>query len=1044
MTESEDKESLARAHLPYRAEYCKTNRARCKKCQQMMEANSLKLANLTKSRFHDGYDASFYHVACFFQIKRPTSVAEIRHFETLKYDDQQMLEKAVETRGLSVLGDRVDDIDETKDSKKSAKRTKKRNVNESDPVLVNYNDFMIEYAKSNRSKCNLCEEKIDKESVRIGKLDYDAETAWKGGPVPRWFHIECFAKSAEQLEFFGQVDKIKNFDELESDDQKMIKKKVKPLKAPSAMKEAANGSKKLKAENDEQSAESKAEEAKEVKLLKKQSDQFFALREVVNSIKRKDLELLLDHMQQRSSFRAASEIVDAATDVLMFGPLERCPTCKKTGGMVLRGGGYICTKGPSEWEQCTYETREPKRNVPDIPDELVEKYPFFQDEYKFHAGQRIFPSRYIKAIEKKEAEDNKIVQDGAPLEGLTIGVISWKGVNMDKTKVQKKVTILGGKIQTALDKSLFVILSSEEQLFRDDPKVCVAKALNVPFAAPGFLFNIDTKDDVVPRLTESLIGDWDGDLEARYNKLNVKQLQDNIKSRSSANVAERLYKSSRAPKSHTLVIKEGTAVDPDSGYSEVGKVYRREPHIYSVVLNSVDVMRDKNSFYKLQVIEHDTKKRYFFFRSWGRIGCEIGGSTCDKMKDAETAVARFEQLFEEKTGNPFSSIASNSFMRNHGMYFPVELDYGEKDGDKNGVELKYSANSKLSKAVQELICLIFDVNRMNDIMREFELDAEKMPLGKLSQKHILQAMETLKDLEQALRVNRASRKILASLTNKFYSHVPQSFGSGKVQLIDSLKQVEEKNLMLASLSEIEIAYSMCKTIDRKCDQLPIDQHYMQLNCSMESLDANGNEFELVSNYLHKTCASTHSSYSLDIQQVFRVQREADMKRFKVHKPKERALLWHGSRTTNYAGILSQGLRIAPSEAPVTGYMFGKGIYFADMSTKSANYCWTDPSNNVGLLLLCEVALGKMYELLKSDENLPANMPDGFDSVKGVGKNKTDPETHIKIEDDILVPIGKQVAAKGDKKKLLYNEYIIYQESQAMIRYIVQVQFDYKI
>jgi len=31
------------------------------------------------------------------------------------------------------------------------------------------------------------------------------------------------------------------------------------------------------------------------------------------------------------------------------------------------------------------------------------------------------------------------------------------------------------------------------------------------------------------------------------------------------------------------------------------------------------------------------------------------------------------------------------------------------------------------------------------------------------------------------------------------------------------------------------------------------------------------------------------------------------------------LLWHGSRTTNFAGILSQGLRIAPPEAPVVSY-----------------------------------------------------------------------------------------------------------------------------
>lgn len=34
----------------------------------------------------------------------------------------------------------------------------------------------------------------------------------------------------------------------------------------------------------------------------------------------------------------------------------------------------------------------------------------------------------------------------------------------------------------------------------------------------------------------------------------------------------------------------------------------------------------------------------------------------------------------------------------------------------------------------------------------------------------------------------------------------------------------------------------------------------------------------------------------------------------------RKLLWHGSRLTNWVGILGRGLRIAPPEAPVTGYM----------------------------------------------------------------------------------------------------------------------------
>jgi hypothetical protein len=66
------------------------------------------------------------------------------------------------------------------------------------------------------------------------------------------------------------------------------------------------------------------------------------------------------------------------------------------------------------------------------------------------------------------------------------------------------------------------------------------------------------------------------------------------------------------------------------------------------------------------------------------------------------------------------------------------------------------------------------------------------------------------------------------------------------------------------------------------------------------------------------------------------------------------------------GILSQGLRIAPPEAPKTGYMFGKGVYFADSVSKSAQYIHASPENPYGLLVLSEVALGNMYQLEKAE------------------------------------------------------------------------------
>jgi hypothetical protein len=91
------------------------------------------------------------------------------------------------------------------------------------------------------------------------------------------------------------------------------------------------------------------------------------------------------------------------------------------------------------------------------------------------------------------------------------------------------------------------------------------------------------------------------------------------------------------------------------------------------------------------------------------------------------------------------------------------------------------------------------------------------------------------------------------------------------------------------------------------------------------------------------------------------------------------ILWHGSRITNFVGIISQGLRIAPPEAPVTGYMFGKGVYFADMVSKSANYCFTSRENNTGLMLLCEVALGNMNPKYYADY-YAANLPNGKHST----------------------------------------------------------------
>jgi len=159
------------------------------------------------------------------------------------------------------------------------------------------------------------------------------------------------------------------------------------------------------------------------------------------------------------------------------------------------------------------------------------------------------------------------------------------------------------------------------------------------------------------------------------------------------------------------------------------------------------------------------------------------------------------------------------------------------------------------------------------------------------------------------------------------------------------------------------------------------------------VEPNSAEFTELRSYLVKTQGETHGikykvcnkdletsrtdTVSSQVEEIFRMERNGEDDRFSnspyAKLEGDRRLLWHGSRTTNFGGILSQGLRIAPPEAPVNGYMFGKGVYLADISSKSANYCQHHQSGGIGLLLLCEAELGKpMLELLYADPHAAKN------------------------------------------------------------------------
>jgi len=452
-----------------------------------------------------------------------------------------------------------------------------------------------------------------------------------------------------------------------------------------------------------------------------------------------------------------------------------------------------------------------------------------------------------------------------------------------------------------------------------------------------------------------------------------------------------------------LQLKDGAYVDPDSNLENSAHVLKKNETLYSVVLGAVSIQDDKNSFYKMQVLEHDKKPKWYVFRAWGRIGTTIGGNKTKDYNERQDAIQEFEALYEEKTGNRWSQ--RHNFHKVAGKFYPMDLDFGQDSEELKKLEVSTST-SKRDIAVQKLVSMIFDIERMRKALVEFEIDLTKMPLGKLSKKQIEQAYKILSEVQNLIKgpsegkmehelktsPSRMKTKFLDA-SNRFFTLIPHDFGLSKPPILDNPDYIKLKLDMLNSLLDIEVAYSLLKTCNKENTEDgkskdPIDINYEKLNTHIEVLKKGTDEYKILDKYVQQTHASTHTLYTLEIETIFKISRHGERKRFKpFQKLPNRMLLWHGSRTTNYAGILSQGLRIAPPEAPVTGYMFGKGVYFADMVSKSANYCCTSRSNNTGLLLLCDVALGNMYERNAADyiEKLPAGK-----HHKRSWKNRTGP------------------------------------------------------
>ncbi|XP_021805101.1 poly [ADP-ribose] polymerase 2 [Prunus avium] len=468
--------------------------------------------------------------------------------------------------------------------------------------------------------------------------------------------------------------------------------------------------------------------------------------------------------------------------------------------------------------------------------------------------------------------------------------------------------------------------------------------------------------------------------------------------------------------------------------------------VYDAMLNQTNVGYNNNKFYVIQVLESDAGGTFMVYYRWGRVGVKGQNKIQGPYTSRDSAINEFKQKFYDKTKNDWSNRKMFESFPHHYMW--IEMDYNEEEKQLSVEEKNDSAlrgqplETQLEPRIAKFISLICNISMMKQHMMEIGYNADKLPLGKLSKSTISKGYNILKRIADV--IGGSNRRTIEQLSGEFYTVIPHDFGFKKMSnfVIDTPHKLKRKLEMVEALDEIVVATKLLKD-NTGMQEDPLYSSYQCLRCELTPLGADSDEFNMIVKYLHNTHAKTHSNYAVDIIQIFRASKEGEVERFrKFSSMKNRMLLWHGSRLTNWAGILSQGLRIAPPEAPVTGYMFGKGIYFADMFSKSANYCYATDGCTAGVLLLCEVALGDMAELLTAKYDAD-KLPEGKLSTKGVGGTEPDLSQAQLLDDGVVVPLGKPKENSGPKGDLLYNEYIVYNVEQIRMRYVVQVNFNYK-
>ena len=382
-------------------------------------------------------------------------------------------------------------------------------------------------------------------------------------------------------------------------------------------------------------------------------------------------------------------------------------------------------------------------------------------------------------------------------------------------------------------------------------------------------------------------------------------------------------------------------------------------------------------------------------------------------------------------------------------YFPegdqFRVEYGRVDATKTTAYYPMSKwNSQIASKIKKGYQDVTDLKK--DLVQEISTANPESPYKEIENAAVRAIVEKLQSLaRETIRKNYtvkasavtqdmvdAAQKIIDNLANnsstveefnnnllKLFTVIPRKMGNVRDYLASKPEDFSQIISKEQDLLDVMRGQIYVKHDDEPVETVEKKQQTILEELGLEMEEATTDDVALIKTLMNESAGKFRKAW-----RVKNLKTQDRFDKFVAENDiKDTRLLFHGSRSENFWSIIKTGLVLRPTNAVITGKMFGYGCYYAPKCAKSIGYTslsgsyWAHGGNNTAYMALFDVAYGTPYDVYNFDSKYYSLDYNKLQQFK---------------------PGSNCLHAHSDRGMLRNDEIVVYKEEQMTIKYLIEI------